>query len=164
VLDYNKYTTGVDRSDQMLPYYSLERKTIKWWKKLPFNLFDLVVVKAHILHNKKSKKKMSLDIFHEKVAEGLLTSAGTEIQVQGQISSPAGRLVRRDHSRDRVPVTHAKLEGKSQHSCRVSADRGKHQIGKTMKKCTAIHCCKYDARLCRGQCFEVYHTKLNYWE
>jgi hypothetical protein len=29
VLDYNKYKTGVDRSDWMLSYYSLEKKTIK---------------------------------------------------------------------------------------------------------------------------------------
>jgi len=39
---------------------------------------------------------MSLEIFHEKVAEGLLASAGTEIQVQGQVSSQAGRLVGRE--------------------------------------------------------------------
>jgi hypothetical protein len=38
VLAYNKYKTGVDRSDQMLSYYSFERKTIKWWKKLFFRL------------------------------------------------------------------------------------------------------------------------------
>jgi hypothetical protein len=37
------------------------------------------VVNAHILHNKSSKEKMSLEIFYEKVAEGLLGSAGTEI-------------------------------------------------------------------------------------
>ena len=36
---------------------------------------------------------MLLENFYEKVAEGLLTSAGTEIQVQVQTSSPAGRLV-----------------------------------------------------------------------
>jgi len=148
----------------MLPYYSLERKTIKWWKKLPFHPFDLVMVNVHILHNKKSKKKMSLEIFRKKVGEGLLTSAGTEIQVQGQISSPAGRLVGADHSVYRIPASHAKLKGKSQHSCRLSAERGKRQIGKTMKKCTAIYCRKCNVGLCRGQCFEVYHTKLNYWE
>ena len=61
-----------------------------------FYLFDLVVVNAHIVHNKTSKKKMSLEIFYEKVAEGLLASAGTEMQVQGQSSSPAGRLVGRE--------------------------------------------------------------------
>ena len=57
VLDYNKYKASVDRSDQMLSYYSFERKTIKCWKKLFFHLFDLVVVNAHILHNKTSKKE-----------------------------------------------------------------------------------------------------------
>jgi hypothetical protein len=36
VLDYNKYKTDVDRSDQMLSYYSFERKTIKWWKNFSF--------------------------------------------------------------------------------------------------------------------------------
>jgi len=44
LLDYNKYKTGVNRLDQMLSYYSFERMTIKWWKKLFFHLFDLVVV------------------------------------------------------------------------------------------------------------------------
>jgi len=46
---------------------------------------------------KQARKKISLEVFYEKVAEGLLTSAGIEIQVQGQTSSPAGRLVGRDH-------------------------------------------------------------------
>jgi hypothetical protein len=56
VLDYNKYQTGADRSDQMLFYNSFARKTIKWWKKLFFHLFNLVMGKAHILHNKSGKK------------------------------------------------------------------------------------------------------------
>ena len=115
-------------------------------------------------HTKRNKKKITLEIFYEKVAEGLLTSAGTEIQVQGQPSSPAGRLVGRDHFLYRNPVTHAKLEGKSQRSCRVWAQRSKRQTGKTVKKCTTMYCRKCDVGLCVGQCFEVYHTKLNYWE
>jgi hypothetical protein len=57
VLDYNMYKTGVNRSDQMLSCYSFQRKTIKWWKIHFFRLFDLVVVNAHILHNKTSKIK-----------------------------------------------------------------------------------------------------------
>ena len=76
---------------------------------------------------------MSLEIFYEKVAEGLHASACTEIQVQGQSSSPAGRLVGRDHFLFRIPATHAKLEGKSQRSCRVCAERSKRQIGKSEK-------------------------------
>jgi hypothetical protein len=41
--------------------------------------------------------KMSPEILYEKVAEGLLTRTGTEIQAQGQTSSLAGRLVGREH-------------------------------------------------------------------
>jgi len=117
VLDFNKRKTGVDRSDQMSSYYSFESKTIKCWKKLFFHLFDLVVVNAHILHNKTSKKNMSLEIFYETVTEGLLPSARTEIQVQDQTSSPAGRLLGRDHFLYSIPATHAELEGKFQCSC-----------------------------------------------
>jgi hypothetical protein len=42
-------------------------------------------------------KKMSLEIFYEKFAEGLLASASMKNQTQGQKSSSAGRLVAKDH-------------------------------------------------------------------
>jgi hypothetical protein len=71
--------------------------------------------------------------FYEKVAEGLLASAGAEPQVQGQTSSPAGTLIGRGHFLCRIPATHAKLKGKSQRSCHVRAERSKRQTGKTKK-------------------------------
>jgi hypothetical protein len=108
--------TGVDRSDHMLSYYTFARKTVKWWKKLCFHLFNLAVLNAHILHDKSSKEKMSPEIFYEKVAEGFCASADTEIQAVGQTSSPAGRLVGPDHFLYRIPATHAKPEGKTQRS------------------------------------------------
>jgi hypothetical protein len=102
---------------------------------------------------------MLLEIFYEKVTEGSLASASMKIQVQGQTSSPAGRLVGTDHFLYRNPTTHAKLEGKSQHLCRVCAHRRKRLTGKTVKKCTTMYCRKCDVALCIG-----HHTKLNYWE
>jgi hypothetical protein len=110
--------TGVDRSDQMLSYYTFACKTVKWWKKLFFHLFDLEAVNAHILHDKSSKEKMSLEIFYEKVTERLLASADMEIQALGQTSSPAGRLVGTEHFLYIIPVTHAKPEEKTQRLCR----------------------------------------------
>jgi hypothetical protein len=67
----------------MLSYYTFARKRVKWWKKRLLQLFDLAAVNAHILHNKSSKREMSLASFYEKVAEGLLASADTEIQALG---------------------------------------------------------------------------------
>jgi len=93
---------------------------------------------------------MSLEIFYEKVAEGLLTSADTEKQVQGQTSSPADSLVGTDHFLYRIPATHTKVEGTSQRSCRVCAEKSKRQTGKTIKKCTTTYCRKCDVGLCIG--------------
>jgi hypothetical protein len=132
--------TGVDRSDQMLFYYTFAWKTVKWWKKLFLHLFDLAAVNAYIVHIKSSKEKMSLEIFYKKVTVGLFASADMEIQALAQTSSSDGRLVGTNHFLYGIPVTQAKPEGKTQHSCR-----------------------KYNG-LCIGQCFDVYHSKPNYWE
>jgi hypothetical protein len=107
------------------------------------------------------QEKISLEMFYEKVTEGLLASAGTENGTQGDNKSAAGRLVGRDHFLYRIPETHATMEGSSQRSCHVCAEKSKRQTGKTAKKCPTMYC---DVGLGVGQCFEVYHSKLNYWE
>jgi hypothetical protein len=43
--------------------------------------------------------------------------------MQGQTNTTAGRLVGRAHSIYSIPVTHAKLVGKSQHSLLVNAEK-----------------------------------------
>jgi hypothetical protein len=78
---------------------------------------------------------MSLENFYKKFTEGLLASVDMVIQVQGQTNNPAGRLVGRDHSTYSIPVTHAKLEGKSQLSFLVSAEK---QVP-YQKNCEAMH-------------------------
>jgi hypothetical protein len=89
------------------------------------------VVNAHILHSKTSKKKMSLKIFYEKVAEGLLASARTEMHVQGQTSSPADLL---GETVFYIGFQrHTKMEETTQRSC---AEKSKRQTGKTIKNCT----------------------------
>jgi maltodextrin utilization protein YvdJ len=107
----------------MLSYYSFQRKSVKWWKKLFFHLFDLALVNAHILHRKKCTKKFRLHKFVEKVAEGLVSDVGREVTEQSRISS-ASRLVCRDHFAHRVPTASSKLKGCSQRTCKVCADRG----------------------------------------
>jgi hypothetical protein len=91
-MDYNKYKIGADKPDQLLAYYSFQRKSVKWWKKLFFHLFGLALVNAYILHRMKCKENFRLYNFKEKVAEGLVRDAGIEIKQQSQKSS-AGRLM-----------------------------------------------------------------------
>ena len=41
IAEYNKYINGVDKCDQCLASYSVDRKTLKWWKKIFFRLLDM---------------------------------------------------------------------------------------------------------------------------
>jgi maltodextrin utilization protein YvdJ len=157
------YKIGVDKSDQILLYYSFQRKSVKWWKKLFSHLFDLALVNAHILHQKRCTKKFRLHKFIEKMSERVVPNRGREVTEQSWISS-ASRLVGRDHSAHRVPATSSKLKGCSQHTCKVCVDKGKHNTIKSTKKYTTIYCRKCDIGFCLGECFEVYHTKVNYWD
>lgn len=36
VEQYNQYMSGIDKSDQMMYYYSTPKKTIRWYKKVFF--------------------------------------------------------------------------------------------------------------------------------
>lgn len=164
VADYNKYKIGVDKSDQMLSYYSFQRKSVKWWKKLFFHLFDLTLVNAHIIHRKKSRpaEKLRLHKFLQRVAEGLVAEVGQELAVESQ-QNMAGRLVGRDHFMNRIPATNSKQKGWSQRTCKVCADKTKYQTGKAAHKYTTFYCKTCNVGLCLGECFEVYHTKQQYW-
>ncbi|KAJ4427097.1 hypothetical protein ANN_24712 [Periplaneta americana] len=163
VVDYNKFKIGVDKSDRMLSYYSFQRKSLKWWKRLFFHLFDLALVNAHILHHKKCVKKLTLHKFIAKVAESLVMSVGMEMTIPSRLST-GGRLVGRDHFPHRIPGTGSKQKGHTQRTCKVCADRGKHHTGKATQKYTTIYCARCDVGLCIGNCFEIYHTRANYWE
>ena len=43
VQEYNDYMSGVHKSNQLLQYYSMNRKTVKWWKKFFFHFCNYVL-------------------------------------------------------------------------------------------------------------------------
>jgi hypothetical protein len=75
---------------------------------------------------KSSKEKMSLEIF-KAVCKFML-----KVRLTGR---PAIKLVEREQFIYRIPVTHARLEGKSQCECsaRTCAERSNRQTRKTVK-------------------------------
>ena len=69
--DYNKNMVGVDKSDQLLKYYSFRRtvtwwkrtvtwwkRTVTWWKKVFFHLYNLALVNSQKLYNLWRMKKI----------------------------------------------------------------------------------------------------------
>lgn len=43
IAEYNLNMLGIDRSEQMISYYSSPRKTIRWYKKVIFHFLDISV-------------------------------------------------------------------------------------------------------------------------
>lgn len=158
VVDYNKFKIGVDKSDQLLAYYAFTRKSIKWWKKLFFHLFDLAIVNAYLLYRKTCSQKLPLSKFCERLADDMVSSVGAEITEESRAST-AGRLVGRDHFPHRIPAVGAKREGHAQRTY-----KSKHNTGRAVKKMTTVYCRTCDVGLCIGECFECYHTRARYWE
>jgi hypothetical protein len=61
ILEYNKFMGGVDVHDMMLYTYLDERKTLKYYKKVIFNVMNRMVLNAYILYqeNIKPRKPMT---------------------------------------------------------------------------------------------------------
>ena len=47
---YNQGMGGVDKADQYAVYYSIERKSKKWWRKLVFWLLEVAIMNSYILY------------------------------------------------------------------------------------------------------------------
>ena len=43
IVDYNKYMGGVDLADLAMFYYSVGRKTLKWWRRIFWRMHDQAV-------------------------------------------------------------------------------------------------------------------------
>ena len=79
---YNKYMGGVDKSDQLISYHKISRRTVKYWKTTFFHLIDIAAVNSHILYNfiqlQKSEKPMSENQFRDKLVLEIISLYGTE--------------------------------------------------------------------------------------
>lgn len=80
VVDYNARKTSVDFSDQMNAYSSPLRKSMKWYRKLAFELLlNISVVNAMFIFEKVSGKKVSITKFREKLVSSFMQCSNEEI-------------------------------------------------------------------------------------
>ena len=92
VHDYNTNMGRLDRSDQLLSYCSTPRKTIKWYKKVFFDLLDIAVMNSYVLFKKLSKlKKLQILKFRDALI-GELASADLGMEQPMKASAPSTTL------------------------------------------------------------------------
>ena len=171
VQDYNDNMAGVDKSDQMLSYYSFERKTKKWWKKLFFHLFNLTVVNSHKLYTMAAQtnddlKRLNLLEYVEEIVNKLTCEAHSVTTSQSHQVASHIRLSGRH-----FPKLNAASAGRHhvQRSCHVCSkkDRSKRKeegAGPSTKNrnWTQYHCPICIVFLHVDPCFELYHTMVEY--
>jgi len=64
---------GVDRSDQLMSYYPCERKTLRWYAKVAFHMFHVIMNNAYILYKQQpGKGNVRLIDFRDSVINKLI--------------------------------------------------------------------------------------------
>ncbi|XP_045467968.1 piggyBac transposable element-derived protein 4-like [Harmonia axyridis] len=172
IIAYNKAKKGVDVSDQMSSYYTCLRKSLKWYKKVIFEIMlGTCIVNAWVLHNNYNKggKKMDMLRFRENVIHGLLNQgdATTSADIQGGGDGPMNENLEHSRKRKRSKSQHkiGKYEGsarKNRRRCSACYKRIQQEMGskearvKAKKVLTYCVDCDEKPTLCIS-CFNELH-------
>ena len=164
-LDYNAYMAGVDKSDQHKGYYSVGRKSVKWWKCIVWYFFDLAIYNAFLCWKWSAPASLTADqlrqrkkIQHLDFMRGIIREL-TDGAVRGNKrlyaaepgAATASELLSHHHVKIPSRVRTCKMCSEAK---RFKANGRPHE---TAWKCS--HC--EDVPLCIGACFAEYHAKLN---
>lgn len=152
VVTYNKSKAGVDKRDQMASYYPFQRKTLKWWKKVFFWLFQLGLVNAHKLYRLNNP---SIDL---SLANYMLIVARSLTSLEEHVTTPPSANEPRknkegSHFPKRIPPTKGKE--KPTRRCRLCSSKTDASENKSRKETSWI-CQECDVPLC-VECFQPYH-------
>ena len=69
---------GEDLADQMLKYYAMERRSIKWYKKLFFHLLDIATHNAFVIFKTTREPTITSLKFRLRLIDEMLTAAGPD--------------------------------------------------------------------------------------
>ena len=157
VLAYNENMAGVDRCDQLLCYYTVGRKTLKWWRRLFWRLIEIGIVNAFRLYQKKHGKRKDQDQkwFRQKLVHEIVDTFVEQRAAGGDARPGPGRP--RTPGVDRLTGRH-KIVTRSRGRCKVCAKQ-KKEDGKCKDTKTANFCETCNVHVCRGQCEQMWHSR-----
>lgn len=74
IVDYNAGKSFIDVSDQMNSYNSFSRRSLKWYRKVAFDiLLNVAVVNALSLYSRVTNRNIKITEFREAIIEDMLT-------------------------------------------------------------------------------------------
>ena len=158
MIDYNHNMGGVDLKDQFLHMYMVERKKMtKWYVKLFKRLLNSTVLNSFVTYLQVMGRNIEQLSYRIQRVEVL----STKYACTAEMWSVPGRQA----SDSTVPqLTERRFLRKVAQKTEKSKPQRRWVVcSKHRKKKTSICCCRIcDVGLCLEDCFELYHTKLNY--
>ncbi|KAI5645835.1 transposase IS4 domain-containing protein [Phthorimaea operculella] len=144
VPDYNVCMGGVDRKDQMIAMYPIERKRTKiWYKKLFKRLLNVSVLNAYILYKHKQHR-----ISHRNFRKTLI----------GELLSRHGRPQRAATSVS-VPPAAGHFPAQFDFVAGENKPQRQRKVCEVCRKRTSVYCKGCNKPLCLYTCFEPGHTE-----
>lgn len=70
VVEYNKYMDGVDLSDQLIQYYSVHKRSNRWYRTLLYHFIDIAATNSYILHKEMCLSSGSVAMSHAQFMPG----------------------------------------------------------------------------------------------
>lgn len=143
-----------------LSFVESNRKTVKWYKKLAFHFFDMMLYNAYILYKlSKNEKKLQFRAYRLAVIRQIVEKFGLHRKRRTTTKKALdadSRLVDRHFPSVIPPGDNGK---KKQKKCSVHQ---KSVNNPTIRRETIYECVKCNIPLCVVPCFEIYHTQKNF--
>ena len=157
------HTWGVDLADQATWYFLLTHRTVKWWKKLLFGMFEVTFCNALVIYRKlhpgqrTDQNRIRLSIINH-LCEGYRRGrARPMVDLSWSFASHMALVRTYPEFVNRVTET-AKLRYPD---CLVCSKRNKRGEPKTHHTVTT-QCNTCKVHLCPVPCFKRYHTMKDY--
>ncbi|XP_070388820.1 piggyBac transposable element-derived protein 4-like [Dermacentor albipictus] len=152
--EYNSGMIGVDKSDQMIGYYNVLMRSVRWWKTLFFHCIDIACVNSFILFQEYRKlhpdvpelaRNASFDhlAFREELVQQLLHLEGAK-QTRAPPPPPA-----------KAPL-HKPQKVERRKNCKLCYQQTKNEVK------TTVFCSDCNAHLCFNasrNCFLEWHRE-----
>jgi hypothetical protein len=155
VIHYSQHVGGVDKKDQLLQTYLIERKQMnKWYMKLFRRLLNATVLNSLVIYGQNGGRNVDHLTFRIELVEGLLVNYSVQRKVPGHHDGYCNikKLTERHFPRRILPTEN---KCKPTRRCAVCSKHKKRRE-------TVYYSEDSDVALCVDGCFEVYHTRKCY--
>ncbi len=166
--DYQTYMRGVDRGDQLIGYYSVARRSKKWWKRVFSYVVEVAALNGYIIYksglSSSESRRYNYLKYCVSLAEELIGSFSSRPLGTGRPRSlDHQQILRLDVTKGHLPVFASKA-----HECVVCTKiRDVRKLTRTeMRHETRVMCSVCDVNLCLAtgrNCYNKYHTLVTYW-